>query len=57
MSGTRVSNRVKVRIRCKRCGERYILKGRMDQSGVHTGFKQCVCDNASDFEYELQEQV
>jgi len=56
MSGTRTSNRVKVRILCKKCGERYILKGRMDQNGVYTGFKQCICDNTSDFEYEVQEQ-
>lgn len=49
------SNRTKVKIRCKVCGEHYILKGRREKGKVHTGFRQCVCDNAHDFEIEYDD--
>lgn len=39
-----------VRLRCRQCGERFVLKGRMKKGKVETGFKQCLCDNTSDFE-------
>ncbi len=44
--------RVKVKIRCNQCGERFTLRGRRDKGRVDTGFKQCICDNRSDFEIE-----
>ncbi|PTM58655.1 hypothetical protein [Desmospora activa] len=39
-----------VRIRCKQCGERFILKGSYKKDRVETGFKQCLCNNESEFE-------
>lgn len=47
-------SRVKVLIRCRVCGEKYILRGRKDKGGYETGFKMCVCDNADDLEIEEQ---
>lgn len=44
------SPRVKVMIRCRRCGERFTLRGRKDRGRIETGFKMCVCSNDSDFE-------
>lgn len=44
--------RVKVAIRCNHCGETFILRGRRDKGRVDTGFKQCICSNADDFEIE-----
>lgn len=44
--------RVKVLIRCKVCGEKYILRGRKDNGVYDTGFKRCVCDNSDDLEVE-----
>ncbi|RKQ88411.1 hypothetical protein [Brockia lithotrophica] len=42
--------RVKVMIRCNRCGEVYILRGRKTKDGTYeTGFVQCVCGNTDDF--------
>ncbi|WP_199614980.1 hypothetical protein [Paenibacillus alkalitolerans] len=43
-------NRVKVSIRCKRCGERFVLRGKRDKGRIDTGFKRCLCDNEYDFE-------
>lgn len=48
------ARRVKVTIRCNRCGEKYVLRGRKEKGRVDTGFRQCVCNNASDF--EIQEE-
>ncbi|CAM3570961.1 hypothetical protein [Marinicrinis lubricantis] len=48
MAGTRV----KVSIRCNRCGERFILRAKEEKGRMHTGFKRCICDNESDFEIE-----
>ncbi|WP_166541951.1 MULTISPECIES: hypothetical protein [Paenibacillus] len=48
-------NRIKVTIRCRQCGERFILKGRRDNGRIETGFKQCICDNDHDLEMETQE--
>ncbi|MNI99583.1 hypothetical protein D3C73_1586980 [compost metagenome] len=45
-----VNDRVKVTIRCKKCGERFVLKGRRDKGKIDTGFKQCICSNDSDFD-------
>ncbi|MGG1876913.1 hypothetical protein ABDI30_04885 [Paenibacillus cisolokensis] len=44
--------RVKVRIHCKDCGERFILRGRMERGRIKTGFKQCLCNNRDHFEIE-----
>lgn len=50
-----MTNRVKVKIRCNLCGERYILKGRKDKGKIDTGFKQCVCSNENDFDIETED--
>jgi hypothetical protein len=42
--------RFKVTLQCKRCGEKFTLRGRKDREGnIETGFKQCICDNTNDF--------
>jgi len=43
-----------VRIRCKRCGERFVLKGRMRKGQIETGFKQCLCDNQTEFDIHTE---
>ena len=48
-------SRLKVTIRCKRCGERFILRGKKEKGKVETGFKQCLCNNESDFDIEETE--
>ncbi|MDP9729837.1 hypothetical protein ACOJUR_09835 [Alicyclobacillus tolerans] len=48
------NQRIKVHIRCKKCGETFILRGVRDSKGnIETGFKRCLCDNENDFEIEL----
>ena len=44
--------RVKVSIRCRMCGERFVLRGRRHEGRIDTGFKQCLCNNTHDFEIE-----
>lgn len=45
--------RIKVHIRCRSCGETFILRGVRDARGhIETGFKRCLCDNEEDFEIE-----
>lgn len=44
--------RVKVTIRCSRCGEKFVLRGKREKGRVETGFKQCLCDNRDNFEVE-----
>lgn len=47
------NQRVKVHIRCRKCGETFILRGVRDQRGhIETGFKRCLCDNEEDFDIE-----
>lgn len=41
--------RVKITIRCKRCGEKFVLRGKREKGRIETGFKQCLCDNRDDF--------
>lgn len=48
------SPRVKIIIRCKQCGERFILRGRRDKGKIETGFRQCLCSNETDF--DIQEE-
>lgn len=45
--------RIKVHIRCRHCGETFILRGARDSNGrIETGFKRCLCNNEDDFEIE-----
>jgi len=44
-----LTQRMKVTIRCNRCNEKFILRGRKDRGKVETGFKMCLCSNADDF--------
>jgi formylmethanofuran dehydrogenase subunit E len=44
--------RIKVTIRCNRCGEKFTLRGRKERDRIDTGFKMCLCNNAADFEIE-----
>ncbi|UVI32366.1 hypothetical protein [Paenibacillus spongiae] len=46
------SPRVKVAIRCRACGEKFVLRGRREKGQIDTGFKQCICNNTLDFEIE-----
>lgn len=47
------SNRVKIHIRCRKCGEVFILRGVRDVRGhVETGFRRCLCDNEREFDIE-----
>ena len=47
-----ITERIKVRIRCNVCGEKFVLRGRREKDKIDTGFKMCLCNNASDFEVE-----
>ncbi|MDF2924362.1 MAG: hypothetical protein K0R57_3276 [Paenibacillaceae bacterium] len=47
--------RTKVRIYCRQCGERFILKGKREKGRVETGFRQCLCSNEHDFEIEYED--
>ncbi len=41
-----VQTRYRVIVRCPKCGEKYILRGRNNEKGeLETGFKRCVCGN------------
>lgn len=47
------SGRVKIHIRCRKCGEVFILRGVRDVKGhVETGFRRCLCDNEREFDIE-----
>lgn len=55
LSNTIVSipRRVKVYIRCRKCGEAFILRGTKNLKGhIETGFKRCICSNEHDFDIE-----
>nr|WP_238323022.1 hypothetical protein [Gorillibacterium massiliense] len=45
-------SRVKVRIRCKKCGELFVLKGNRSKGRIETGFRRCLCDNDRDLDIE-----
>jgi hypothetical protein len=49
------NGRVKVSIRCRRCGERFVLRGKREKERVETGFKQCLCDNTHEFDIDTLE--
>ena len=45
--------RVKVKISCKLCGEKFILRGRkINNQQYDTGFKMCICNNVDQIEIE-----
>ncbi|MNH34333.1 hypothetical protein D3C79_949230 [compost metagenome] len=44
--------RIKVTIRCKVCGEKFVLRGRREKGMIDTGFKQCICNNVNELEIE-----
>ncbi|MDQ0088141.1 hypothetical protein J2T12_001547 [Paenibacillus anaericanus] len=46
--------RVKVKITCKSCGERFVLRGTKDRGHIQTGFKRCICDNQQFFIEEME---
>ncbi len=46
--------RVKVKIRCRLCGEKFVLKGKKEKDKIETGFRQCICSNEHDFEIETE---
>lgn len=40
------SKRVKVRVQCKTCGCKFIMRGTPSQDGhIETGFKMCLCNS------------
>ncbi|MFC5531717.1 hypothetical protein [Cohnella yongneupensis] len=47
-----LSQRVKVIIRCNKCNEKFILRGRKERGRVDTGFRMCICSNADDLMIE-----
>ena len=50
------SGRVKIHIRCRKCGEVFILRGIRDIKGhVETGFRRCLCDNDQEFDVQVVE--
>ncbi|GIQ71050.1 hypothetical protein [Xylanibacillus composti] len=52
MTGTRA----RVVIRCRRCGERFLLRGKRENGKWNTGFRQCICDNETDFDIDVDPQ-
>mgnify|MGYP001214720256 FL=1 len=41
-----MSERYRVVIRCRNCGEKFILRGKRNEKGEYeTGFKRCICGN------------
>lgn len=39
------ADRVKVIVKCRSCGQQFILRGTPDKNGhVETGFKMCLCN-------------
>lgn len=49
------NSRTRVIIRCRRCGERFTLRGKKEKGRVNTGFKQCLCSNDRDFDVHVEE--
>ena len=47
-----VATRINVTIRCRRCGEKFTLRGHKDNGRIETGFKQCLCDNATELDVQ-----
>lgn len=49
------NSRVRVSIRCQQCGERFVLRGKKDKGKINTGFKQCICNNETDFDVKVDD--
>ncbi|SDC45301.1 hypothetical protein SAMN04488112_10874 [Melghirimyces thermohalophilus] len=49
-------HRYMVWIRCKQCGERFMLKGSLKKGRVNTGFKKCLCDNDNPTAFEISSE-
>lgn len=49
-----IADRVKVTIRCRQCGEKYLLRGKKEKDRIDTGFKQCLCDNSTDLDIKVE---
>lgn len=46
MNDMAADTRYRVIVRCPKCGEKYILRGRTNEKGeLETGFQRCVCGN------------
>ena len=45
----REQRKVKVKIICMRCDEKYVFKGTDTGSYIDTGFQKCICGNESKF--------
>jgi len=54
--GWSLAERVKVTIRCRRCGDKFTLRGRREHGRIETGFKQCLCNNRSDLDIEVEDE-
>lgn len=52
--GGSLKNRYLVKIHCRKCGERFTLKGQLRKGQVETGFKRCLCDNEEDFDITME---
>ena len=47
--------RYKVTVRCEDCGEKFILRGKLNKEGNYeTGFKRCVCGNEEGLRIDAQ---
>ncbi|RRJ54977.1 hypothetical protein EHV15_36015 [Paenibacillus oralis] len=48
-SGILTGKKVKVKIKCNNCGEKYTFRGIHTGEHIETGFKKCICGNEDDF--------
>jgi hypothetical protein len=54
IGGVFLTDKYKVQISCKECGQSFTLKGREKKGIVHTGFKQCFCNNKTHFTIQTE---
>lgn len=47
--------RLRVKIRCRICGESYSLRGKREKGKMQTGFKQCLCGNDAIFDVKVDD--
>lgn len=52
-----MNSRIKVSIRCKNCGEKFILRGKREKGRIETGFKRCLCNNTEAFEVQIRNDL
>lgn len=48
--------KVKVKILCQKCNEKFIFKGVKTGNMIDTGFKRCLCGNETDFDIEILQE-